>query len=162
MDQSITLCDQSGTAEPATHSYTWEWGASGTCCAAQVPLLQQTANNLGRTIAFSVLTSGATPPLQRDERVKLKAESFVLAEELSEAKARGLDMYRQNTQLTAQVQALTVRNREADAQRKDAIAAREEMDQRLKALEAENASLHDELSRLRVLIDVSETHPGTE
>ena len=162
MDQPITLCDQSATPTPATHSYVWEWGKSGTCCAAAVPVLQQTANNLGRSITFGVLTSGATPPLQRDERVKLKAESFVLAEELSEAKARGLDMYRQNTQLTAQVQALTVRNREAEAQKKDAVAARDASDERLKALEAENASLHDELARLRVLIDVSETHPGTE
>lgn len=158
--QAITLCDQSDTPEPATHSYVWEWGASGTCCARQVPILQQTANNLGRTIAFGVLTSAATPPLQRDERVKLKAEAFVAQEELAEAKARGLDMYRQNTQLTAQVQTLTVRNREADAQRKDAIAARDEMDRRVAALEAENASLNDELGRLRVLVDVSETQPG--
>jgi hypothetical protein len=152
--QPITLCDQSDTPEPATHSYVWEWGASGTCAARQVPILQQTANNLGRSITFGVITSGATPPLQREERVKLKAEAFVLAEELSEAKARGLDMYRQNTQLTAQVQSLTVRNREAEAQKKDAIAARDEMDQRLRALEAENASLHDELGRLRVLVPV--------
>jgi hypothetical protein len=125
----------------------WEWGASGTCCASQVPILQQTANNLGRSITFGVITSGATPPLQREERVKLKAEAFVLAEELAEAKARGLDMYRQNTQLT-------VRNREAEAQKKDAIAARDEMDRRLRALEAENASLNDELGRLRVLVPV--------
>jgi hypothetical protein len=159
-NQAITLCDQSEGAEPATHSYVWEWGHSGTCCARQVPILQQTANNLGRSITFGVLTSGATPPLQRDERAKLKAEAYVLAEELSEAKARGLDMYRQNTLLTAQVQSLTVRNREADAQRKDAIAARDEMDQRLKVLEAENASMHDELARLRVLVDVSDTQPG--
>ena len=152
--QAITLCDQSGTPEPATHSYVWEWGASGTCCAKQVPILQQTANNLGRSITFGVITSGATPPLQREERVKLKAEAFVLHEELAEAKARGLDMYRQNTQLTAQVQSLTVRNREAEAQKKDALAARDEMDRRLHALEAENASLTDELGRLRVLVPV--------
>lgn len=152
--QPITLCDQSGTPEPATHSYVWEWGASGTCCASQVPILQQTANNLGRSITFGVITSGATPPLQREERVKLKAEAFVLAEELAEAKARGLDMYRQNTQLTAQVQSLTVRNREAEAQKKDALAARDEMDRRLQGLEAENASLTDELGRLRVLVPV--------
>jgi hypothetical protein len=152
MSEAITLCDQSLTPEPATHSYVWEWGASGTCCARQVPILQQTANNLGRSITFGVLTSAATPPLQRDERVKLKAEAFVAQEELAEAKARGLELYRQNTQLTAQVQSLTVRNREADAQRKDAIAARDELDQRLVAMQAENASLSDELARLQVLL----------
>jgi hypothetical protein len=52
------------------------------------------------------------------------------------------------------VQSLTVRNREADAQKKDAIAARDEMDRRLQALEAENALLNDELGRLRVLVPV--------
>lgn len=160
--QAITLSDQSATPEPATHSYVWEWGASGTCCAHEVPVLQQTANSLGRSITFALISAAGTPPLQREERVKLKAESFVLAEELSEAKERGLDMYRQNTLLTAQVQALTVRNREAEAQKKDAIAARDEMDQRLAALQSENASLNDELGRLRVLVDVSETHPGIE
>jgi len=159
--QAITLSDQSATPEPATHSYVWEWGASGTCCAHEVPVLQQTANSLGRSITFALINSAGTPPLQREERVKLKAESLVLAEELSEAKARGLDMYRQNTLLTAQVQALTVRNREAEAQKKDAIAARDEMDQRLAALQSENASLSDELGRLRVLVDAGDTHPGT-
>lgn len=158
--EAINLCDQSEGAEPATHSYTWEWGASGTCCARQVPILQQTAANLGRSITFAVLNPGATPPLQREERVRLKAESLVLAEELAEAKTRGLDMYRQLTLLTQQVQSLTVREREAVAQKKDAIVARDEMDRRLRELESENASIADELARTRVLVPFEDTQPG--
>jgi hypothetical protein len=160
--EAITLCDQSEAAEPATHSYVWEWGASGTCCARQVPILQQTANNLGRSITFALLNASGTPPLQREERVRLKAEALVLAEELAEAKLRGLDMYRQNTLLTQQVQSLTVRNREAEAQKKDAVAARDEMDQRLAVLESENATLNDELGRLRVLVDRAVQAPSDD
>ena len=163
MAEPINLCDQPECSEPATHSYTWEWGATGTVCAKHQVILQQTAVNLGRAITFSPLSSGATPPLQREERVKLRAEALVLGEELAEAKDRGLDLYRQNTLLTQQVQSLTVRNREAEAQRKDALGASERADQRLRELEAENAHMADELSRLRVLVDmppVDETQPG--
>jgi chromosome segregation ATPase len=162
--EAINLCDQAGCSAPATHTYTWEWGQSGTCCALHQTTLQQTSVNLGRSVTFGGLNANATPPLQREERVRLKAESLVLAEELTEAKQRGLELYRQNTQLTAQVQSLTVRGREAEAQKKDAVAARDEMDQRLGVLEAENASLSDELGRLRVLVDLpppsDDTQPG--
>ena len=158
--EAINLCDQPGCSEAATHSYTWEWGASGTCCAKHQQTLQQTSVSLTRGIQFGLLTSAATAPLQREERVRLKAESLVLGEELSEAKARGLDMYRQLTLLTQQVQSLTVREREAVAQKKDAIAARDEMDRRLRELESENASIAEELSRMRVLVPFEETQPG--
>ena len=158
--EAINLCDQPGCSAAATHSYTWEWGQTGTCCALHQTTLQQTSANLGRGITFGGLTSAASPPLQREERVRLKAEALVLGEELGEAKARGLEMYRQNTQLTAQVQALSVRNREAEAQKKDAVVARDEMDRRLQTLEAENAELTDELGRLRVLIDLPPTGLG--
>lgn len=157
--EAINLCDQAGCSEPATHSYTWEWGASGTCCAKHQVLLQQTAGNLARSITFGGLSAAASPPLQREERVRLKAEALVLGEELAEAKQRGLEMYRQNTQLTQQVQSLTVRNREAEAQRKDALAVRDEMDHRLRELESENASLSDEVGRLRVLVDLAPQEP---
>lgn len=161
--EAINLCDQPECKEPATHSYTWEWGATGTCCSKHQVLHQQTADNLGRKISFALLASSATPPLQREERVKLRAEAMVAQEELAEAKSRGLDLYRQNTLLTQQVQSLTVRNREAEAQRKDAVGALERADERLRELESENATLSDELSRLRVLVDmppVDETQPG--
>lgn len=160
------MCDQEGCSEPATHAYTWEWGKSGTVCAKHLMVLQQTAANLGRTIQFAPINAQATTPLQREERVRLKSEALVLQEELDEAKARGLEMYRQNTLLTAQVQSLTVRNREAEAQRTDALKVRDQADVRLAELEAENATLSDELGRLRVLVDYpqpqqhDDTQPG--
>lgn len=150
----MNKCDQPGCDADATHSYTWEWGTSGTCCAKHQFTLQQTAQNIGRSIQFAPISPGATPPLQRDERIKLKAEALVLSEELSEAKARGLDLYRQNGLLTQQVQSLTVRNREADAQLKDALAAATAADARVTKLESENAELSNELSRLRVLVEL--------
>lgn len=161
MANQIQLCDQAGCSEAATHAYTWEWGQSGTVCAKHMVTLQQTAGNLGRTVQFSPINDGATPPLQREERVKLKAEALVLAEELEEAKVRGLDLYRQNTLLTQQVQSLTVRNRESEAQLKDAVRARDEMDARLQKYESENAELADELSRLKVLVPLGDDYPGT-
>jgi hypothetical protein len=157
------MCDQKDCNEPATHAYTWEWGQTGFVCAKHQVVLQQTAGQLERRINFAPINSDATPPMQREERVRLRAESLVLGEELAETKARGLDLYRQNTQLVAQVQSLTVRSREAEAQRKDAVIARDEMDQRLQKLETENANLSDELARVRVLIDLPPTgdEPGT-
>jgi len=151
---ATNVCDQPGCSEEATHSYTWEWGTSGVCCGKHQFTLQQTAQNIARSIQFAPITPGATPPLQREERVRLKAESLVLAEELSEAKARGLDLYRQNGLLTQQVQALTTRNREADAQIKDLTAVAGPREERVLKLEAENAELSDEVSRLRVLLDI--------
>ena len=147
-----TMCDQPLCAEQATHAYTWDWGQSGAVCAKHQALLQQTSENLGRKITFSPIDPAATPVLTRDERVKLKAESLVLAEELTEAKARGLDMYRQIELLTAQVQSLTVRNREAEAQLKDLANANAKSEERQRRLEAENGDLADELGRLRVLL----------
>lgn len=148
----MTKCDQPLCQENATHAYTWEWGQSGAVCPKHQVLLQQTSENLGRKVTFAPIDPAATPPITRDERVRMKAESLVLAEELAEAKLRGLEMYRQIELLTAQVQSLTVRNREAEAQLKDLGNAREKAEARLVELEVENGNLHDELGRLRVLL----------
>jgi len=157
MDQ---MCDQTDCKERATHSYTWEWGASGVCCAKHQMVLAQTAASLQRQIHFSPINDGAAPPLQREERVKLRAEALVLGEELEEAKLRGLELYRQNTQLISQVQSLTVRAREQEAQLRDAVKARDDLDLRVASLESENATLHDELGRLRVLVDLPPAASG--
>src|SRR5262245_11890217 len=146
--------------EQATHTYVWEWGETGVFCSTHQIVLQQTADNLQRRITFAPISSLATPPLQREERVRLRAEALVLGEELEEAKTRGLDLYRQNTALIAQVQSLTVREREAQAQRKDAVIAAEKAEVQLHDLQAENATLADELGRLRVLIDVGSPPQG--
>lgn len=156
------ICDQVDCNERATHAYTWEWGQTGVVCPKHQATLAQTAGNIGRAIHFSPIGDGAPPPLQRDERVKLKAEAMVANEELAEAKQRGLELYRQNTALIAQVQSLTVRAREQEAQLKDAVNARESMSERLAGLEAENAQFADELSRLRILVDLPPVDPRGE
>ena len=147
-----TICDQPLCQEPATHAYTWEWGQSGAVCGKHRMLLQQTSENLGRSITFAPIDPSATPQLTRDERVKLKAENLVVSEELAEAKQRGLEMYRQIELLSGQVQSLTVRNREAESQLQDLSNAREKSEARVVELEVENAELADELGRLRVLL----------
>jgi hypothetical protein len=160
----IALCDQPDCKEPAVYAFTWEWGVTGVCCEKHRFVLNQTAGNIARSITFSPLNASASPPLQREERVRLKAEILTLQEELTEAKTRGLELYRQNTLLTQQVQALTVRGRTTEAERKDAITEQSRMSARLEELEAENATLADELQRLRVLVDIpppaEETQPG--
>ena len=71
--------------------------------------------------------------------------------ELEETKSRGLDMYRQNTLLTQQVQALTVRGKETEAQLKDGQARDSRRDappapaQRRQEPEGRRASLKDDL-----------------
>lgn len=147
-----TICDQPLCQEAATHAYTWEWGQSGAVCGKHRMLLQQTSENLGRSITFAPIDPSATPQLTRDERVKLKAENLVVSEELAEAKQRGLEMYRQIELLSQQVQSLTVRNREAEEQLKELTRAREKSDERQIELEVENAALVDEIGRLRVLL----------
>jgi hypothetical protein len=143
-------CDDCGA--PATHSYTWEWGQSGFCCAHHQTLKQQTAGNLSRGITFAVVSSTATAPLQREERVRLRAETLVAQEELSEAKERGLQLYHQNQALAAQVQSLTVQLRECEELRKDAVAAAEPLREALEKTRSQLGDAVDELGRLKVLI----------
>lgn len=87
--------------------------------------------------------------MERSERTKLKAEALVLEEELSEAKVRGADMFRENVKLSAQVQALTVQKRELEAQIADAEIKINRLEQRLIASDAGRGELAEELQRLR-------------
>lgn len=145
-------CDQPLCQETATHTYTWQWGQSGVVCERHRTVLQQTSENLGRTITFAPIDPAATPPLQREERVRLRSEAMVLQEELNECKQRGLDMYRQIERLQDQVRTLTVTGREAEAQLRDLSASQENAVKRATELEVENAELVEEIGRLRVLL----------
>lgn len=140
--------------EPASHSYTWDWGASGFCCPKHQALRQQQAGNLNRSVSFAVVSSTATAPLQRDERIRLRAETMVVNEELQEAKSRGLELYQQNQRLTSQVQSLTVQLRECESLRQDAVAAAEPLRQQLETTRVELADAVDELGRLKVLVEI--------
>jgi len=160
----IPLCDREGCdSAEAVFTYTWDWGESGQCCARHQVELTQLQSQLKRTCQFAPLNANASPPVQREERVRLKAEALVLAEELEEAKGRGVDLYRQNQLLSAQVQALTVRGREADAQLKDAAGAATAWNGEMDKLRTELGNAVDEISRLKVLVPSADAEPpGTE
>ena len=159
-------CDRDpNCGQTAVFAYQWDWGEQGVCCALHAMLLQQVASQINRNVSLSPLRPPTAEPLQRDERTRLTAEALVLAEELTEAKARGLDLYRANVQLTQQVQLMKVRERELVAQHKDALQTavllRGELDER----EAEHVELADEVSRLRTLeafVKPQEEPPGLE
>ena len=121
------------------------------CCALHAMLKQQVATQIERTITFHPLAPATPAPITRDERTRLKAESLVLAEELEEAKSRGLELYRVNDQLRGENRLLSVREAEAHAQLKDAQGQLEEARVALEKLNAENANLVQELERAKTL-----------
>jgi septal ring factor EnvC (AmiA/AmiB activator) len=143
-------CDQAGCSEPAVSSYTWDWGAKGVCCATHQMLLQQSSEHLQRRVTFAPLNL-APAPITRDERAKLKGEVYALEMECVDLKDRGAALYRENTTLTRQLQALTVRQRETEAQRDDARGELAKLAKSLEKSQAEQGEQFDELSRLRTL-----------
>lgn len=138
--------------EPAKFSYAWDWGETGVCCAKHQTLQVQQQQNLGgRVFTFHALQPTGPVPMTRDERSRLKGEVYALEEEVKELKVRGLDLYNENVKLAAQVQSLTVRNRELVAQSKDAAGDLEKAHVALAQKEAEHGDMADELTRLRTL-----------
>jgi chromosome segregation ATPase len=136
--------------QPAIASFVWAWGETGFCSAKYQIELNQIATSLSRTVSFAPLSTSEIP-MERSERTKLKAELLVLEEELSEAKLRGVDLYKENVKLTAQVQALTVRQRELEAQLQDSQIASTRLEHRLLTSDAAQGEMVDELTRLRTL-----------
>jgi seryl-tRNA synthetase len=156
-------CAEGTCEDPAVFAYTWDWGQAGACCARHQVELVQRSKSLRRHVQFTVIAPGAAPPVQREERVRLIAEKLTAQEELKEAQMRGAEMLRQNQQLAQQVQVLTARERERDAQLKQARAELGEQRGIADRLAAESAELADEVSRLRVLAAVPpevDTRPG--
>lgn len=153
-------CDEEGCSEPAVFSYLWDWGATGVKCARHAATLNQTAANLSRGVVITALAHAAAPPMERAERIAAKATIMTLEAEAEDLKARGLEWYRANVELTRQVQLASLRQREFDAQ----IAAREEkikgLQLKLDETEGECAELAEEVGRLRTLVQFSE-QPGS-
>jgi len=152
-------CNDLDCTELATHSYTWEWGTSGHVCQTHAPLLAQKAESLGRKVSVSPLQRPPAKPMLRDERTRLTAQALVLNEELEEAKGRGLELYRENVELVKQVQMMSVRAREADAQLSDLQAKLADKQRQLDARDAEHGELVDELTRLRTIAKFAEQSP---
>lgn len=147
---SIQICDRD-CEKPAAFSYVWEWGEHGVCCPEHQAVLQQTAQNLGRTITFTALAL-APAPLQRDERVRLIAEKLAAEAELEEVKKNHADLYNDGVKLTNQVQSLTTRKAALELQLKDLDRKNTELDARCQELEAVQADQIAELERLRRLV----------
>lgn len=151
------------TDQPAVASYLWPWGETGFCSSRYQLELNQIATNLSRTVSFLPLADAAEPPMERSERTKLKAELLVCEEELTEAKTRAADWYRENVKLTSQVQAQTMRVRELEAQLQDAQIKVTRLEQRLLTTDAAQGEMVEELSRLRTLAQFvdEQTAPST-
>jgi len=145
------MCDEMDCQEVATHSYTWDWGASGNVCAKHASLLPQRAESLNRKVSVHPLQPQAPVDLTRDERIGFRAKILTLEAELDEAKGRGLELWRSNADLSKQVQTLTLRDREAKAQLSDAAARQTALQVKLDERDAEHASMLEELQRLRTL-----------
>ncbi len=150
--QPVHLCDELECREPAVAAYRWEWGAEGKCCARHQFLHRQKAVTLGRTIQFAVLDPNATPALSRDERTRFHASILTLEDELRDAKARGLELYQSNTKLSEECRRLAARNRELEAQLKDAKSDLYETEQARDGHLADLADASGELERLRAIL----------
>lgn len=154
---AVTLCDRcdADNRKPATFHYLWDWGEQGNACSEHAQQLQQTAISLNRNVSLHPLQPSAAAPLERDERTKLKASALVLEEEVNEAKARGLELYRVNTQLRGDVQLLKTRNAEAEAQLRDSRAEIEKLAAEVAKRDAEHGQLVMEIDRLKTLVSFS-------
>lgn len=148
-------CDRGTSAEPCTaaasFAYQWDWGEKGICCSLHATLLQQVAGTLNRQVMTHPLLPSTPAPLTRSERVQLQATQIVLNEELEDAKARGLELYRANGELVRQNNLLTVREREAVAQLNDVKGELAFVRDQLSAREQEHANLVMEVERLRTV-----------
>lgn len=157
------MCDVEGCNQFATHSFISPW-SSGNCCAHHQRSKAQLMKNLKRQITFGVIVNTAPAPLQRDERVKLRATIMVQEEELKEVRIRAEEMYLGNQKLVAQVQRLSMVETELKAQAKDAKVDTEAAVMQLLEREEQLAESNEELSRLRVILggrDVTPTEQPT-
>jgi hypothetical protein len=132
----LAICDSEGCKQPATHTYTWDWGKSGVCCSTHQTTNAQLSGNLKRRVTFAAINPGA---------------------ELAECKQRGLELYQENTKLVGQVQLLTVQNRELEAQARDAKGELGAVEKERDGLKVELANSNDELQRLRTIAKPSKS-----
>jgi hypothetical protein len=134
--------------------FAWAWGESGVCSDKRAFELRQIAGNLKRDLTLTPLTADGPPPVERPERIALISAKLAAEAELDEAKQRGVDLYNQNRQLANQVQALTVRAREREAQLAELNRLVAEHAADADRLRAELGDSVDELQRLRIIANV--------
>lgn len=152
----IKLCDQTDCKQPAALQYRWDWGTTGVCCQEHGLLLQQTAHNLSshdlkRNISLTSLESAPEAPLERSERTALIAGKLSAEAEADEIRKRSGELYQANVALTGDVQRLTLRLREADAQLVHVRKQMDQLDAKLKQREIDLGTVTDELQRMQTL-----------
>jgi len=143
------MCERD-PSQVATHAYSWDWGEKGVVCAQQATILQQIAQQVGRNVQLTPLQD-VPVPMGRDERAQLLARALVAEEEIDVVKARGLELYRANQQIAAELRLAKVREAEANAQMVDALSQAKRLEAQLEARDREHARLADEVERLRLL-----------
>lgn len=98
------ICNmQDGCQNEPIISYVWPWGEQGCACATHAPLLQQLEKNTKRKVQVASITPGAPTPITRDERTAAAAKRIALEEENAELRARGVELYKANQDLTQQL-----------------------------------------------------------
>lgn len=162
--QTSIMCGESDGGEPckelATATYVWPWGKSGTCCPRHQVILQQRAHSLKRQITFTALNPGAQPAPTRDERIQFRAKVGVLEAELSEARERGMQLYRGHEALQAQLRVALLSKQELEAQLADAHAQLERMRVENGELREAAARENDELQQLRAFVAADQELEG--
>jgi len=149
----VTMCDSEGCKKIATHTYNWDWGQQGICCAEHQTIHTQLAGTLKRGVNFAVINPNASVPLVRDERIRFRAQVMTLEEEIKEVRIRAQEMYKSNQKLVGQVQRLSLVEKELKAQVKDATETELGAMQKLEERETQLAEASEELSRLRMIVD---------
>jgi uncharacterized protein YifE (UPF0438 family) len=138
--------------EPASHRFRWDYGDEGHACPECIPLMQQAAKNIKRSVTFSRLEEGQQEPVTLHERTHLIAAKLSAEEELKQVTLRGQQLYQANVSLTQQVQTLVMQKREVDAELARTLQQRDETAERLSVRETELAEVIGERDRLQVLV----------
>lgn len=132
--------------------YVWPWGENGLCCADCQVVLGQKSEQLKRQVQITPLAVGAPPPMERAERIELNAKILTLEAEVSEARDRGLDLYRQVERLQEQVILETSKCASVAASLERALVQIDELRAENGRLREVAATENDELQRLRALV----------
>ena len=137
--------------EPAVASYVWPWGEEGLCCATHRPLLAQVEKNTKRRVSLAMLNPGAPLPMTHDERVAHHAQRLALEEELSEARARGVELHKAHQDLVRQLRTAQAQIGTLEAAAKVSDGNRAELERELARVRAELGHVVEDLQRERAL-----------
>jgi hypothetical protein len=148
----MSQCFYEGCKETPVATYVWPWGETGLTCAQHQIVLRQKASQLNRDVVITPMQPGAPTPMTRDERITSQARILTLEAELEEARTRGVEMYRSNEQLTAQLRVEQAKTAELDAALTAATNRYDELVAMTGELRAELAEAVDELGKLRAVV----------